>query len=380
MTPDEAFLQAILEDPEDAPRLIYADWLEDNGHPERAEFIRTQVERERLAPGDPALARLTARAEQLLCLHWEEWVGPLRDAAGKTWYDVDPVWLHQPYHPDALRRFRRGFVEGLSLNARVFVERAPELFRLAPLRRLRLYQVGEVARELAATPELAGVRVLELCDYWRTPLGAEGAKALASSPHLRRLEALDVYRNNVADAGLQALARAPWLAGLRLLNLRDNEVSAVGVRALADRTHTRLTTLRLGRNPIRDAGASALAGASLLAGLASLDLDDCGLGEAGARALADSPHLRSLITLELDHNFLGAAGAAALAGAPWLGGVRTLSLSSCGLGDAGVEALAGSPRVAGLTSLGLGGNGITERGIALLRASPYLRGLTSLQV
>src|SRR5690349_13768071 len=118
MTPDEAFLQAILEDPEDAPRLIYADWLEDNGESDRAEFIRTQVERERLAPGDPALPRLTARAEQLLGLHWEEWVGPLRDAAGKNPYDLDAGWLHQAYHPDALRRFRRGFVEGLSLNAR----------------------------------------------------------------------------------------------------------------------------------------------------------------------------------------------------------------------------------------------------------------------
>jgi uncharacterized protein (TIGR02996 family) len=37
----EAFLQAIIDDPDDdTPRLIFADWLDENGEPERAEFIR----------------------------------------------------------------------------------------------------------------------------------------------------------------------------------------------------------------------------------------------------------------------------------------------------------------------------------------------------
>src|SRR4051794_27217534 len=43
MTP-EAFLGDIIEHPDDdAPRLVYADWLDENGNPERAEFIRAQV-------------------------------------------------------------------------------------------------------------------------------------------------------------------------------------------------------------------------------------------------------------------------------------------------------------------------------------------------
>jgi len=37
-------LSAVLADPfDDAPRLILADWLEENDDPERAEFIRTQI-------------------------------------------------------------------------------------------------------------------------------------------------------------------------------------------------------------------------------------------------------------------------------------------------------------------------------------------------
>src|SRR5689334_8802106 len=37
----EAFLAAIIESPgDDGPRLVYADWLEDNGDAQAAEFIR----------------------------------------------------------------------------------------------------------------------------------------------------------------------------------------------------------------------------------------------------------------------------------------------------------------------------------------------------
>jgi uncharacterized protein (TIGR02996 family) len=39
----DAFLQAILESSDDdTPRLAYADWLEEHGDPDRAEFIHMQ--------------------------------------------------------------------------------------------------------------------------------------------------------------------------------------------------------------------------------------------------------------------------------------------------------------------------------------------------
>jgi len=41
---DAALLAAIRQAPDDdAPRLIYADWLDEHGQPERAEFIRVQI-------------------------------------------------------------------------------------------------------------------------------------------------------------------------------------------------------------------------------------------------------------------------------------------------------------------------------------------------
>jgi uncharacterized protein (TIGR02996 family) len=44
----ELLLRAICAAPDDdLPRLVAADWLDENGEPERAEFIRVQIERER---------------------------------------------------------------------------------------------------------------------------------------------------------------------------------------------------------------------------------------------------------------------------------------------------------------------------------------------
>jgi len=45
MSDRDALLRAICENPDDdAPRLIYADWLDEHGDPLQAEFIRIQVE------------------------------------------------------------------------------------------------------------------------------------------------------------------------------------------------------------------------------------------------------------------------------------------------------------------------------------------------
>jgi uncharacterized protein (TIGR02996 family) len=54
VTPDDTFLQAIIESPEDdAPRLIYliyGDWLEDHGERERAGAVRTGTDAARRRP------------------------------------------------------------------------------------------------------------------------------------------------------------------------------------------------------------------------------------------------------------------------------------------------------------------------------------------
>ena len=68
-----ALLAAIREEPDDdTHRLVYADWLEDNGAPERAEFIRLQIERAQAGQEEPS-----ARERELLTARVGEWTAGL---------------------------------------------------------------------------------------------------------------------------------------------------------------------------------------------------------------------------------------------------------------------------------------------------------------
>jgi len=60
MTEEEALVRAVCETPDDdTPRLVYADWLDENDKPERAEFIRKQVELFRM----PSLPRMVETSD-----------------------------------------------------------------------------------------------------------------------------------------------------------------------------------------------------------------------------------------------------------------------------------------------------------------------------
>ena len=90
MTDEAGILQAIVADPtDDLPRLVYADWLDDNDQPARADLIRIQVELARLTAAGrtrrrPAntirFAELRARERMLLGPP-----GPPGDQLGRQW-------------------------------------------------------------------------------------------------------------------------------------------------------------------------------------------------------------------------------------------------------------------------------------------------------
>jgi uncharacterized protein (TIGR02996 family) len=66
MSEHDGFLRKILENPaDDGPRLAYADWLEERGEWERAEFLRVEHLLGKLPPQDRRRAGLKARLEDL---------------------------------------------------------------------------------------------------------------------------------------------------------------------------------------------------------------------------------------------------------------------------------------------------------------------------
>jgi uncharacterized protein (TIGR02996 family) len=87
MTTESGFLADIIAHPaDDTPRLIYADWLDEHGQGERAEFIRVQVELARLDAEAAAVApmallhtlktreALRRRERELLEAHYVDWI------------------------------------------------------------------------------------------------------------------------------------------------------------------------------------------------------------------------------------------------------------------------------------------------------------------
>jgi uncharacterized protein (TIGR02996 family) len=304
MTPDEAFIQAIREQPDDdAPRLIYADWLEEHGQLDRAEFIRACCEAARLPRSDPRRMPLWRRARQLLECHWEEWAGPLRRAVGLRWDRLGNQWLKPGFHGEALNYFQRGFVEQLCAEAFTVIARPNAFAALAPLRHLGLWDAGSRMSALAATPYLAQVETLTFQDYFQSPVTDAGLHALAESPHLGRLTALGLSRNNITDDGLSALAAAPWLCGLSVLILGSNGLTGRGLRPLLEAPHPpRLTSLFLSDNALGDRAIEALARSPLLQEVTSLALSDNGLTDRAVNALITSPYLSKLTTLQLNRN------------------------------------------------------------------------------
>src|SRR4051794_18097538 len=106
-----AILRAVCDDlAADAPRLVYADWLDDHGRAARAEFVRVQVARARLPAGDRRRAALFRREEELETRHRAEWL------------DGVPDWL-------AKCRYWRGLLVGCRVSADTIVKTAERFAR-----------------------------------------------------------------------------------------------------------------------------------------------------------------------------------------------------------------------------------------------------------
>ena len=311
----EALLAAVLAHPEDdAPRLVYADWLSDRGDP-RGEFISIQCA---LAVGTSRVAELQAQEASLLASYARQWLHGLGD--------------------DVLRaRFRRGFVETatvLDANAlfelEAFFEREPvtelvfassklidterfaSLEWVERLRSLEFRGPGALGRDRLATL-LASRRLRQLTSlaFLDQRLGDEGLRLLAEQggktfPALERLRLED---DAITERGVAPLVASRWAARFTELSLADNQLGPEGAEVLAEaRSPGRLTRLSLGGNQLRDEGAMVIARAARFRTLRELSLPRNRIGPAGVEALLESEGLAGLTSLDLAGNPVGSSG------------------------------------------------------------------------
>jgi uncharacterized protein (TIGR02996 family) len=383
MSAEKSFLQAICETPEDdAPRLVFADWLEDHGDAVRAEFIRTQCRLAAMSPWDDGYDELAERARQLSDEHGKMWGKPVAK------FTTNVI-------------FRRGFVDGVIMTARKFLDVADGLFAAAPLQSLCPLQVRKFWTQLIASPHLSRLRALDLescalgvgrtdsvaacehlADLRELNVGSNrakrGAVAVLRSTMLGNLRRLSVHKNEVTDAAAEALAEADRFPHLRRLDLASNELTADGARRLAAAAWLgRLEELRLSGNPIRDEGVEALAASEVWTGLRTLSLRGCGLTQASARHVAACGRLARLRELSLPMS-PGEGALGELARSPHLVELRCLDLKSTEVSEADADALVRSPLAPRLRSLKLAdASGAVQKVVLSARS---LSGLTGLAI
>jgi uncharacterized protein (TIGR02996 family) len=133
MTDHLAFLSAIRADPtSDTPRLIYADWLEEQGDGDRAEFVRLQME---LAHGQWHSREVEARFGQLRLGWLLEGLPP-----NYRWFSLsDGCFFISGWEAQGFAlEFRRGILHTVALRCADWYHRGPILVREHLLERVRL--------------------------------------------------------------------------------------------------------------------------------------------------------------------------------------------------------------------------------------------------
>jgi uncharacterized protein (TIGR02996 family) len=361
------FLAAICAAPDDDDlRLVYADWLEEQGQSLQAEYIRVAVEYFRIKDEhDPRRKALFKREEELDLLHSHHWRPRL---AGYL-----PANLQRWCWSDL--QFMRGLPGWVTAEMSRFAQDAEALMRVFPIisAHLRIQGPQDVAL-LASVPAFGGCRGLTL--HAPPELGTATVQAIVRSPYLGQLESLQLFNLAIGDEGLIALAEAgERFPRLEMLELTRTGVTGVGVAALArSPLMAHLKNLWLRENAVGRDGLRALARAEAPL-LEELWLPDTQLGDIGAvLAKARWP---SLWRLQLDNSDLSPSSLSALLRSEWFPRLRSLDLRGLAFSRR-TRIESASSRPVQLRSLSIGSPALTDSGLLRLLGPfqfPELRSL-----
>jgi len=399
MSTEAALLRAIRETPEeDAARLVYADFLEEEGDPARGEFVRVQVALAGMPDGDPRRPALEDREHELLAENEARWLGAPPDAAGLVGW-----------------RFERGFVEELAATPYFMLGPGADVCAAHPVRRWRVqadqdnmpqdlldcgrrgwfarleavdlagwYQsVGELERFLTRS-DFGRLRELDLSDEGAARPGLDDLPGiLERAPFREQLKVLRCggggYPGEAGRLDAWELTRALAPARLAELALPGCLLTAEDVRGLLAGDCCRvLAALDIRDNPIEPEGWEAFRTAKCR--LRSLDLSGTPLGGA---ALGDVLRCESVVDLRV-LNINRCAGAAenlrALAASRFWAQAEELRMRQGTGPDGAMGPLFASPGPPGLRVLDASGTFLRDDGVAALCATRWSDTLTDLDL
>lgn len=406
MTDRDAFIAAIAANPqEDAPRLAFADWIEEQGDATRAGFIRDQVRLARMKPGSEEAKALFRRTAETLRANLPAWIQGACDAFGQpaNWWplrsrgaalalrvghETPAGSVYIPPEGMPAIRFERGFLEapeiipyrlGNGHAVRRLLATEPitrVLFRalkpeFAPdwsvpeLQRIRVLGLfgpltGDSARALFIKSDWSALRRLTM-----QLTGTEALAVLCSAPLAKRLDALAVDWN---ASELAPLARYPLDE-----QLREFQLIPSGGPATHDDTMKKLERLNalpfrptlknliLAGCTIGDRGLATFARGELWIRLKSLVLDRNRYGDPGWRDFVRGRRTPELKALSANRNFLTRDGAVRLAQSPLAETLEWIDLRGNRIDGMGAIELARRLVESPLKKLLLAGNPIGER-------------------
>jgi uncharacterized protein (TIGR02996 family) len=212
----ESLFRAICEQPwENTPRLVYADWLEENGDPERAAFIRFECDFPMPGASHPRFREWLERSNRFDSLA-EKWGSELPRLKGVKWHTYTergfPYWVV----------FR---------SSKAFLDHADAVFVAAPVDFLDVCQLtNNTITHVLTSPYLPRLKHLIL----RGNYESEGVRKIASRGTLPRLESLCIWGGGCTNAAAEVLASADRFPVLHTLSFSNHSLDDRGVLAIAE--------------------------------------------------------------------------------------------------------------------------------------------------
>lgn len=382
------------EQPDEAlPRLLLADWLEDHGQPQRAEFARLQVARHQLEEASHFWAAASRRERVYETLreseHWRDAFGRAEGAPARAEREgmlARERALLEAHEADWLGGLLELPIAGWGWD------RGMVSIRLAGARLL-----GREFRSRAASEALPWVDGLVLEGQT-----VEELRSCLRSPLLAEVSSLSLRRAETGQAGLRVLAECERLVNLRSLAIIASASGARQPRALAELRDApflpQLSALEVASGPLGPEGLGELLRSGRLAALARLALPGIsGANEGGFGSWVDGPQLLGLFhppppvprlaDLDLASGrltyLLRAPDGTPMGQMPFLRQLTRLDLSDLHVHDEHGGYLApvlGSEHLAGLEYLHVGGNALDAEECDALLNSKHLGALRVLVV
>ncbi|OGZ67920.1 MAG: hypothetical protein A3D44_01360 [Candidatus Staskawiczbacteria bacterium RIFCSPHIGHO2_02_FULL_42_22] len=340
----DAFIDAIAKNPDDmAPRLMCADWLQEQGYADVGEFMRIQIELSDLQSDQDHREKNRQR------------ISALRRRERKLTKAANDFWQERlsRFGVTAIQ-FKGGMPESVGLRVPDFVEHGQEVFSIAPVSDLR---IGICPDADVLQEALAETRQRQL-------------------EQLRRLSMVNAH-----DGGAGVVARCRHLKNLTSLGLHQGILTEAGIREIASSKYLKkLTGLELGGNNLGSGGAEVLARAAAFKNLKNLSIWGNRIGNLGARALASSKILRNLTSLNVGSNEIGIEGIEALSNSRTLKELTIMDISGNEIGLDGVRVLLEGLMIERLTELNMSSNPIRPEVAHLIAQSEKLHKLEKLNI